>query len=282
MINGTKKTIKARYDSCDIFCGERYVRLTSTSTADPNLHTVHNSHTLCHVPRNYHIFNGPETETSRAKVAQKSRLSRCPSTHRHPRDPPADPPTQWKQDANIREIKIIRRYHLQNREDYHKSVTPPLQIDPAHLYQIQQTLRRTPLLCSPSLHPPPTRSLPRTDGGPAPLQALRHRRPHITGQTQRRRQQTHRRRLLSSSSRRVHVHDQNGRVSQRSTCPLISLSATHPHRPRPQSSSNRAMSASVPIRSQTPPFSSQGTSFLLRFNQALNLSPGIWRTLSLG
>ena len=27
---------------------------------------------------------------------------------------------QWKQDANVREIKIIRRYHLQDREEYHK------------------------------------------------------------------------------------------------------------------------------------------------------------------
>ncbi|KAH9956786.1 alpha-L RNA-binding motif-containing protein [Russula dissimulans] len=26
----------------------------------------------------------------------------------------------WKQDANLREIKIMRRYHLQDREDYHK------------------------------------------------------------------------------------------------------------------------------------------------------------------
>ncbi|KAG6375015.1 hypothetical protein JVT61DRAFT_3794 [Boletus reticuloceps] len=26
----------------------------------------------------------------------------------------------WRQDANIREIKVIRRYHIQNREDYHK------------------------------------------------------------------------------------------------------------------------------------------------------------------
>ncbi|CAO3646320.1 unnamed protein product [Cunninghamella echinulata] len=27
---------------------------------------------------------------------------------------------QWKKDDNIREIKIIRRYHIQKREDYHK------------------------------------------------------------------------------------------------------------------------------------------------------------------
>ena len=25
----------------------------------------------------------------------------------------------WKQDANLREVKIIRRYHIQDREDYH-------------------------------------------------------------------------------------------------------------------------------------------------------------------
>ncbi|EJD00832.1 uncharacterized protein FOMMEDRAFT_110205 [Fomitiporia mediterranea MF3/22] len=26
----------------------------------------------------------------------------------------------WKQDANLREIRIMRRYHIQDREDYHK------------------------------------------------------------------------------------------------------------------------------------------------------------------
>ncbi|KAG9317072.1 putative U3 small nucleolar ribonucleoprotein IMP3, partial [Chiua virens] len=26
----------------------------------------------------------------------------------------------WKQDVNLREIKVIRRYHIQNRDDYHK------------------------------------------------------------------------------------------------------------------------------------------------------------------
>ena len=29
---------------------------------------------------------------------------------------------QWKQDAGLREIKVLRRYHIQDREDYHKSV----------------------------------------------------------------------------------------------------------------------------------------------------------------
>ena len=28
--------------------------------------------------------------------------------------------SQWKQDANLREIKVMRRYHIQDREDYHK------------------------------------------------------------------------------------------------------------------------------------------------------------------
>lgn len=27
---------------------------------------------------------------------------------------------KWKQDANLREIKVMRRYHIQDREDYHK------------------------------------------------------------------------------------------------------------------------------------------------------------------
>lgn len=27
---------------------------------------------------------------------------------------------QWKSDNNQREIKVMRRYHIQNRDDYHK------------------------------------------------------------------------------------------------------------------------------------------------------------------
>lgn len=28
---------------------------------------------------------------------------------------------QWKQDGHLREIKVMRRYHIQHRDDYHKS-----------------------------------------------------------------------------------------------------------------------------------------------------------------
>lgn len=28
--------------------------------------------------------------------------------------------TQWKQDSQHREAKVMRRYHIQNRDDYHK------------------------------------------------------------------------------------------------------------------------------------------------------------------
>jgi len=34
-------------------------------------------------------------------------------------------PGQWKQDANLREIKVMRRYHIQDREDYHKFTLCP-------------------------------------------------------------------------------------------------------------------------------------------------------------
>lgn len=27
---------------------------------------------------------------------------------------------KWKQDASLREVKVMRRYHIQDREDYHK------------------------------------------------------------------------------------------------------------------------------------------------------------------
>ena len=26
----------------------------------------------------------------------------------------------WKQDSNLREVKVLRRYHVQDREDYHE------------------------------------------------------------------------------------------------------------------------------------------------------------------
>jgi len=29
---------------------------------------------------------------------------------------------QWKQDASHREVKVMRKYHIQDREDYHKYV----------------------------------------------------------------------------------------------------------------------------------------------------------------
>jgi len=32
---------------------------------------------------------------------------------------------QWKQDANLREVKVMRRYHIQDREDYHKYTPHP-------------------------------------------------------------------------------------------------------------------------------------------------------------
>ena len=27
----------------------------------------------------------------------------------------------WKSDSNVREVKILRRYHVQDREDYHRT-----------------------------------------------------------------------------------------------------------------------------------------------------------------
>ncbi|KAF7799114.1 hypothetical protein EIP86_010344 [Pleurotus ostreatoroseus] len=45
----------------------------------------------------------------------------------------------WKQDANLREIKVMRRYHIQDREDYHKCVprsppSSPRLASPAHAH----------------------------------------------------------------------------------------------------------------------------------------------------
>ena len=53
-----------------------------------------------------------------------------PHAYTHPIDPTQPYPIphinpqvdflQWKSDANIREVKILRRYHIQDREDYVK------------------------------------------------------------------------------------------------------------------------------------------------------------------
>lgn len=44
----------------------------------------------------------------------------------NPNTPPPKPRQvdflQWKSDANIREVKVLRRYHIQDREDYVKCV----------------------------------------------------------------------------------------------------------------------------------------------------------------
>ena len=124
--------IKARYDKCDIFAK---ICQTVGEHVDGRLKLAHCPHshtsaTCASLPPPKNNNNGPKTQTPRAKAPQKSRLS-CRACTRTTRDHRLTPRAQWKQDANIREIKVIRRYHIQNREDYHKSVTrhrhcPPL------------------------------------------------------------------------------------------------------------------------------------------------------------
>lgn len=79
--------------------------------------------TCASLPPNHHKWSANSSITSK-NSSKKSTFSPCVLVVTHPR-PPLDPPfQQWKQDANVREIKVIRRYHIQNREDYHKSVSP--------------------------------------------------------------------------------------------------------------------------------------------------------------
>lgn len=81
--------------------------------------------------------------------------------------------------------------------------------------QIQQTMWLAAFLRAPPLAPARARPLPRTHGGAAALQALRHRRAQLPSKAQRRREQAHRRRVLPSPARGDHDGGQDGRDGQR-------------------------------------------------------------------
>lgn len=51
---------------------------------------------------------------------------------------------QWKKDDDVREIKIIRRYHLQKREDYHKYVTTADALNSTHSCRHCHIQQKTP------------------------------------------------------------------------------------------------------------------------------------------
>ena len=219
------------------------------------------SHTLCHV-RIPATTNGSQTQTPRTKTPQKSRLSRRACIQTHPRDHPLTTP-QWKQDTNLREIKVIRRYHLQNREDYHKSVNP-------HVPRTPLTSPRYNKLCG-ALRSYAHRlsMLPAQDPFRAQMEAQLLSKLYDIG-------------LLTSQAK---LSDVDNKLTVAAFCRrrlavfmcmskmaetvsavrtlLVHVSPTHPHHPRPQSSSNRVTSASVPIRSLIPRSSSPGTSSCL-------------------
>jgi len=62
-------------------------------------------------------YHGQKSQVPRAKTLEKSRFPQCTSLSSVFS---LSKFCQWKQDANLREIKVMRRYHLQDREDYHK------------------------------------------------------------------------------------------------------------------------------------------------------------------
>ena len=275
MINGKNK---ARYDTCDIFRGGRYVRAsTSTSTADSNCNWL--SPTLPHPLPRARCHHGPQTQTPRAKAPQESRLSRRPS----PSDPRETPLTS---DSGSR-MPTYARSRSSAGTTFSTATTttsqsPPHALPPAHLPQIQQALRRPPLVCTPPRHAPRTGPLPRPDGGPPPLQALRHRRPHLTREAQRRRQQAHRRRLLPPSPRRVHVHEQDGRDSQ---CSTYSPRAPLCHAHTPPQAAKFIEQGHVRVGPDTitdPAFLVTRHVFFPASHTPLIRSLDIWRTLSPG
>src|SRR6267378_26637 len=75
---------------------------------------------------------------------------------------------QWKQDANLREIKVMRRYHIQDREDYHKCV-PNVRSQLfclTYFSQVQQAVRFSTVLCAPNIATSRSRPISITHGGP--------------------------------------------------------------------------------------------------------------------
>lgn len=81
--------------------------------------------------------------------------------------------------------------------------------------QIQQTLRLHPLLRPPSFPPPGPGSLPREDGGPASVKAVRHGCAQLHREDERHREQAHRRCVLQAAARSHHVHVEDGGDRQR-------------------------------------------------------------------
>lgn len=65
----------------------------------------------------YSRCDGQKTKVPRAEIAQEGRLFKCKLNNILSSFSNV---LQWKQDANLREIKVMRRYHIQDREDYHK------------------------------------------------------------------------------------------------------------------------------------------------------------------
>jgi hypothetical protein len=82
---------------------------------------------------------------------------------------------QWKQDANLREIKVMRRYHIQDREDYHKSVLAHATSSSKLTHpgnKVQQAVRVTAVLSPSDRASPSPRFLPHSNGGTNSLEAL--------------------------------------------------------------------------------------------------------------
>jgi len=162
--------IKARYDICGIFggedmsdCGRARRRQTQNLLA---VHTPTPSATCASLPQ---PPNGPKTKTPRAAAAQKSRLSRRAYT-RAARDRPDRVDSGGRMQTPARSRSSADTTYRTERTTTGRSHHPSTgHHSPT---QIQQAVRRTPLVCTPPLHAPRTGPLPCPDGGPAPLQAL--------------------------------------------------------------------------------------------------------------
>ena len=117
----------------------------------------------------------------------------------------------------------MRRYHIQDREDYHKCVPqssphrrPASSPDATPLSnQVQQALRLALLLRAQTLAPPGAGPFQGAHGRPGAVEALRHGRPQRQREDERRREQAHRRCVLSAQAGRGDVRGADGGDGQR-------------------------------------------------------------------
>ena len=168
------------------------------------------------------IRHGQTVQAPRAKAPQESRLSQRTFPVYLASKRSGLTCLKWKQDGNLREIKVMRRYHIQDREDYHKCVHYPLLLLAACSppVQVQQALWFSAFICTPRIPPPRPGPFPLTHGESNPSKAIRHGCAQLLCQTQRRREQADRCGVLPKTASGDHGDLKDDRDCQRCEQPF--------------------------------------------------------------